>query len=75
MNKAVITTGGKQYLVKEGETLEVELLNSAEQKISFVPLLVIKEDAVMVGQPLLEAAVVSAEVIDADKKADKVTAI
>lgn len=75
MNKAVIATGGKQYLVKEGETLEVELLNFAEQEVSFVPLLVIKDDAVMVGQPLLESMVVSAEVIDADKKADKVTAI
>ena len=28
MKQAVIRTGGKQYLVKEGETLEVELLNS-----------------------------------------------
>ena len=40
MSKAVIATGGKQYLVETGETLEVELLKSKDKKVSFDPLLV-----------------------------------
>ncbi|MGH7195738.1 MAG: 50S ribosomal protein L21 [Candidatus Saccharimonadales bacterium] len=71
----MITTGGKQYFVKEGETLAVELLKSDKKKLSFDPLLVIKGDVVTVGQPLVEAAVVSADVVESDKKAEKVTAI
>ena len=34
MKKAVIATGGKQYIVSEGETLEVELLGE-DKKVSF----------------------------------------
>lgn len=75
MKKAVITTGGKQYLVAEGETLEVELLNDTEKKVSFEPLLVIDGDSVTVGTPVVDKVKVSAEVVEADVKADKVTAI
>ena len=45
--KAVIQTGGKQYVVSEGETLKVELLKQSDKnelhtvgdKIKFTPLL------------------------------------
>lgn len=75
MKKAVITTGGKQYLVQEGETLEVELIKSADKKLSFEPLLVIDGDKVQVGKPTVKDAKVTAEVVEADKQGDKVTSI
>ncbi len=75
MKKAVIQTGGKQYLVKEGETFEVELLQSKDKKLSFEPLLVIDGDNVQVGTPAVKAVNVSAEVVEDDIQADKVTSI
>lgn len=75
MKKAVIATGGKQYLVAEGETLEVELLKQEGKTADFVPLLVIDGDKVSVGAPEVTGAKVSAEVVEPDVKADKVTAI
>ncbi len=74
MKKAVIATGGKQYLVAEGETLDVELLGD-DKKVSFDALLVIDGDKVSVGTPLVDKMKVSADVVEADVKADKVTAI
>jgi large subunit ribosomal protein L21 len=74
MKKAVIQTGGKQYLVIEGETLEVELL-SPDKKLTFEPLLVLDESSIKVGTPVVEGAKVSAEVIEQDVQADKVTSI
>jgi large subunit ribosomal protein L21 len=74
MKKAVIQTGGKQYLVTEGETLEVELL-SPDKKLTFEPLLVLDESSIKVGTPVVEGAKVSAEVIEQDVQADKVTSI
>lgn len=74
MKKAVIATGGKQYLVSEGETIEVERIKDAKDKISFVPLLVIDGEKVEVGKPEVTGATVSAK-IEAEVKADKVTSI
>lgn len=73
MKKAIIATGGHQYLVSEGETLEVELL-AADKKVEFEPLLVIDGDTTSVGKPFVSGAKVAAEVLG-DVKADKVTAI
>lgn len=75
MKKAVIATGGKQYIVTEGETVEVELLHADDKKITFEALLVIDGDTVSVGAPTVEKTKVSAEVVDDEIKADKVTAI
>jgi len=77
MKKAVITTGSKQYLVAEGDSLEVELLNHDEKdtKLTFNPLLVIDGDKTMVGKPELSDVKVSAEITEHNVKADKVTAI
>ena len=66
--KAVIATGGKQYLVTEGQTLEVELLNDDEKTASFVPLMVIDGDNVAVGK-------VQAEIVEHQILGDKVLAI
>ena len=75
MKKAVIATGGKQYVVTEGETLSVELLKAADKTVSFEPLLVIDGEKVSVGAPVVAKAKVTAEVVEADVQADKVTAI
>lgn len=74
MKKAVINTGGKQYLVTEGETIEVELLKTADKKVDFTPLLVIDGDKIEVGTPELSKKV-TAEIVEQEVKADKVTAI
>jgi large subunit ribosomal protein L21 len=75
MKKAVIATGGKQYLVVEGETLVVELLKDVDKTATFQPLLVIDGDTVVVGTPLIEKAKVTAEVVELEVKADKVTSL
>ena len=75
MRKAVIATGGKQYLVAEGETLEVELLKQEGKTAVFVPLLVIDGEKVSVGTPEISGGKVTAEIVEADQQADKVTSI
>lgn len=75
MKKAVIQTGGKQYVVTEGETIEVELLKIDDAKVTFQPLLVIDGSNIQVGTPLLDKLSVAADVIEADVQTDKVTAI
>ncbi len=74
MKKAVIATGGKQYLVKEGETLQVERIKSEDKKLNFAPLLVIDGDKTSVGTPEIKGATVTAKVVE-ESKADKVTSI
>ena len=75
MKKAVIQTGSKQYLVQEGETLNIELLKQDGSKVTFEPLLIIDGDKVEVGAPSLASHKVNAEVVADDVQADKVTAI
>ena len=75
MKKAVIVTGGKQYLVTEGETLEVELLKQEGKTASFVPILIIDGEKISVGTPEVSGGKVTAEVVEQDVKTDKVTSI
>lgn len=62
---AVIKTGGKQYVVKVGDKLHVEKLASAAgQKFLFEQVLLIDDGtATEIGTPVLEKAVVKAEVV------------
>jgi len=75
MKKAVILTGGKQYLVSEGDLVDVELLHSKDKTVSFDALLIIDGEKTTVGKPIVEGAKVTAEIIEQDQKAEKVTAI
>ncbi len=75
MKKAVITTGSKQYLVSEGETIAVELLKQEGKTATFVPLLVIDGDKTTVGNPQVSGAKVTAEIVAPDLQADKVMSI
>ncbi len=73
--RAVISTGGKQYLVNEGETITVESLKADGKTVSFDALLVLDGDSAKVGSPLVDGAKVTAEVVEGEIKADKVTSI
>ena len=66
---AVIQTGGKQYRVAEGDIVRVELLNQEpKQSVVFDRVLLVARDSdLMVGQPLVEGAMVEAEVIRHDR--------
>ncbi|PID32014.1 50S ribosomal protein L21 [Candidatus Saccharibacteria bacterium] len=75
MKKAVIATGGKQYLVAEGETVTVELLKADGKTATFAPLLVIDGDNVVVGTPEVAKVKVTAEIVSEDVQADKVTSL
>jgi large subunit ribosomal protein L21 len=74
MKKAVIATGGKQYLVSENEELEVEKL-PAEKSATFEPLLVIDDEKISVGSPLVGGVTVKAEILEQIVRAPKVRAI
>lgn len=75
MKKAVITTGSKQYLVAEGDTIKIELISDPGKTISFQALLVIDGDKSTIGTPIIDNVKVTAEVINENLKADKVTSI
>jgi large subunit ribosomal protein L21 len=72
VKKAVIQTGGKQYLVSEGETIKVELLKNDAKTTSFDALMLIDDDKVSVGTPLVDKIKVN---VETDVQADKVTSI
>ena len=68
---AVIKSGGKQYRVEEGEQLAVELLGAAGE-VELAPVLVVDGDRVLATPKELEAARVSARVVD-EARGPKVT--
>ena len=74
---AVIRSGGKQYKVQEGETLDIELVEfpaEGEKKLSISDVLLVGNgDKFSVGNPLLSGASVGIELVD-EIKAKKVTA-
>jgi len=65
MTKAVITTGGKQYLVHEGQQLKVEKLPAKPtESISFDQVLLTMTDkTTKIGQPIVAKAAVAAKVL------------
>ena len=74
---AVIRSGGKQYKVTEGETLDIELVDfpaEGDKKITVSDVLLVSNgDKVSVGNPLLSGASVGLELVE-DIKARKVIA-
>lgn len=75
MKKAVIQTGGKQYLVSKGDKLDVDLIKTDKKSVTFKPLLTIDGDIVEIGTPQLENAIVLAEIIDSSLKGEKTTSV
>ncbi len=72
--KAVIETGGRQYLVSVGDSLEVNLL-PAGKSVNFDALMVIDNGKTSVGKPLVEGVKVSADITEQVVKAEKVLSI
>jgi len=66
MAHAIFRTGGKQYRVTEGDTLDVEKLDlEAGKDATFDEVLMVSDSGtVKLGDPLVEGAKVTAEVID-----------
>ena len=66
MSYAVIKTGGKQYRVAKGDTIDVEKLDvDPGDEIKFLEVLLLNDgDATKVGTPLIEGATVTAKVVD-----------
>jgi large subunit ribosomal protein L21 len=65
---AVIKTGGKQYKVAEGQRVRVEKLpGTIGDKITFGEVLLVGGDTTKVGQPFVQGASVSAEIVGAGR--------
>ena len=71
---AVVATGGKQYRVAVGDTLDVERLKPAEDgSVDLRPVMLVGDDgAVTVGSDALSRATVRASVVE-DHKGPKIT--
>jgi len=74
VKKAVIATGGKQYMVSEGDLLDIELIQD-EKVTEFDVMLLIDGDTIKIGTPLVKDVKVKAEIVNQNVKADKVMAI
>jgi large subunit ribosomal protein L21 len=64
---AVLATGGKQYKVAKGDTIQVEKLAGEvgdQVELAKVLMVVDDDDNVNVGKPVLEGASVKAEIVD-----------
>jgi len=70
---AVVKSGGKQYIIREGDEILVEKLNGKKGgKVSFPVLLVRdKKGQVTIGAPLLPRAKVQGTILE-QKKGEKV---
>jgi large subunit ribosomal protein L21 len=67
---AVIETGGKQYLVREGQQLKIEkLIGEPESTVSFDALLIAEDDGskVSVGTPTVSGSKVEAKIVEHGK--------
>lgn len=66
---AIVRTGGKQYQVAQGDQLRVEKLNGAvgdTVELTDV-LMVVDGEAVTLGKPVVENAVIKATIVEQDK--------
>ena len=63
---AVVETGGKQYLVQQDTTFEVELLDAEKgQQVELKPVLAISDgNKLTIGTPVIAGAKVVATVVD-----------
>ena len=66
MAYAIFKTGGKQYRVSEGDTVDVERLDlEVGQQATFEDVLAVSNDGeVTIGDPTVSGASISAEVVD-----------
>ena len=61
---AIIETGGKQYQVKEGDEIEVDLIHSEQKALKFDKVLFLNDGSTLhVGTPHVANCIVSAELL------------
>lgn len=74
---AVIRDRGKQYMVREGERIEIDLLPAQDDaSLEFSEVLLVSSDGdVKVGQPTVANAKVTAKVVDATVKGPKIEVV
>lgn len=75
MKKAVISTGGKQYIVSEGDELDVEIIDTDKKNVEFDALLVYGGDKVDIGAPVLSSVKITADIVEQNIAQNKVTSI
>jgi len=61
---AVIKTGGKQYRVEQGQTLDVERLGEPGTEVSLKPVLIVDGDSIVTSPGDLSSASVTARVVE-----------
>jgi len=63
---AVVKTGGKQYIVKEGDILDIEKIEGKKGEKSFLGqvLLLSTDSGIKVGTPTVTGIRIEAEIID-----------
>jgi large subunit ribosomal protein L21 len=70
---AVIKTGGKQYLVAEGQKIKIEkLAGDKGEKVEFDEVLMLQNGKLQVGQPTVSGAKVQGEILEQFKDKKKV---
>ncbi len=71
---AVIKTGGKQYIVKPGDVIDIEKISGEPgEEVNFEEVLLVSADGedVKVGSPVVESARVEGKIVK-QKKGDKI---
>lgn len=69
---AIIATGGKQYRVSQGDVIFIEKIDQdVDSAVSFDVLMIGGEDAVKIGNPVVEGAKVEGKVL-AQVKGEKI---
>lgn len=73
--QAVIETGSKQYLIKEGDEILVEKLSAKEgEEVAIESVLaIIDGDNVSIGQPTVKGASVKAKLVAQEKGEKKIS--
>lgn len=64
---AIVRTGGRQYRVAPGQTIDVERMSEAEgETVTLTDVLLVAPDggAPLIGQPLVEGVAVQATVVE-----------
>lgn len=66
---AIVRTGGKQYQVASGDRLRVEkLIGDVGETVELTDVLLVADgDDVKIGQPILEGAKVTAQIVEQGK--------
>jgi len=71
MEIAVIKSGGKQYLVSPGQKIQIEKIEKEGKIVFDQVLLLVKNEKIKIGKPLVEGAKVTGKILG-EKKGKKI---